>query len=546
MDFIDIEELEKKTPEEQIKIKVDIINHNDLSKIPVVYLPDVFVDEYYFISYSHLDYKLVYQDIFDLQSHGLNTWYDRGIPASTNWKDTAKKYITPYACKGVIFYLSRNSIKSDAVKDEIEFVLDTHKPFIVIIIPDEDGNELLPSQLAKQLLDEGLIDNNRYDFIKNAFPDENIYLMYSQPVSNKIEKIKLLPSEPLLRINTNYSRIFFQLGHFDNYDDSVGNINIMISSLNDYYASSILVKDFYDILNYQEIYDLSSEYLNNYDPKNRVTNPKYIQFSLDSAAFINMKNLEYVEIPALNESIITIPNRAFCNCGALKEIKFVHDKDDDYIIRLIDKEAFADCHKLEHFNFYNVVEIADRAFSNCSSLAELKGYIGLHSIGKRAFYKCSSLKDVNLGATTAKISEFAFCNSGVEKVVLPHNLVKLEKGTFTYCKHLKEIVFSLFLESIGNCAFEQCESLSKVVLPETIKTIGESAFASCQALKEFRLPKGIEKIGKGAFKYCHKLTVIDYDGTVEEWKAKNFTNIFDERRRCIIFCSDDNYEYIEN
>ena len=105
-DFIDLKVIDSLPLEEQIKIKKMIINQNELDLIPPGYLPDVVTSEYYFVSYSHRDYRLVYSDIFDLQQNGLAIWYDQGIAAGDNWKDTALKYITPFECKGVLFYIS--------------------------------------------------------------------------------------------------------------------------------------------------------------------------------------------------------------------------------------------------------------------------------------------------------------------------------------------------------------------------------------------------------------------------------------------------------
>ena len=228
-DYIDLKELNNLPIRKQIEIKIKIIENNELDNIPVAYLPAVFVDEYYFISYSHLDYKKVYKDIFELQASGLNTWYDRGIPANKSWKDTAKKYILPYACKGVIFYISENSLKSNPVKDEIEYVIDSHKPFIVIVLPtiiDNQEVNLLPSKIADKLYKEQKIDQERYDFIKKIFTDERIYLSLSTLTTNKVEKIKMaLPEEPLLMMDAVHSHIDF----FDR--NSFGEAIITIRSL---------------------------------------------------------------------------------------------------------------------------------------------------------------------------------------------------------------------------------------------------------------------------------------------------------------------------
>ena len=87
MDFISLDIISHLPAKEQIKIKIGIIETNELSMIPSSYLPDVHSKDYYFVSYSHLDYKNVYPDIFNLQDEGLNIWYDRGIPGIPGWSE---------------------------------------------------------------------------------------------------------------------------------------------------------------------------------------------------------------------------------------------------------------------------------------------------------------------------------------------------------------------------------------------------------------------------------------------------------------------------
>lgn len=77
-----------------VKSKINgILKSENLDDLPLKYLSPVSdnPDNYYFISYSHKDYKTVYSDIYALQSEGLNLWYDRAMPAGENWKETAEK-----------------------------------------------------------------------------------------------------------------------------------------------------------------------------------------------------------------------------------------------------------------------------------------------------------------------------------------------------------------------------------------------------------------------------------------------------------------------
>ena len=154
MSFINIDELKSLPLQKQIDIKKSIIKETELAAIPIVFLPDVISDEYYFISYSHRDYVAVYCDIFDMQLLELPIWYDRGIPAGNSWKEVATKYIAPFACKGTIFYLSENALTSNAVVEEIKSALFYKKPFLVILISKE--NETL-RELIERLYQERLL-----------------------------------------------------------------------------------------------------------------------------------------------------------------------------------------------------------------------------------------------------------------------------------------------------------------------------------------------------------------------------------------------------
>ena len=73
-------------------------------------MPSAHKENYYFVSYSHKDYKKVMKDILLLEDQGINIWYDSAMHIGENWEDIAEMYISKFQCKGVIFYLSENSI----------------------------------------------------------------------------------------------------------------------------------------------------------------------------------------------------------------------------------------------------------------------------------------------------------------------------------------------------------------------------------------------------------------------------------------------------
>ena len=188
LEDINLEELQDLSYNEQIKIKIDIINSLDLLKIPSSFLPSVHSEDYYFISYAHRDYKRVYLDLFGFEKYHFDFWYDLGIAAGANWVDIANKYIVPYACKGVIFYISEASLSSESVYEEIKFVQDIDKPFICIHLPitsdyyyegeSVKGQTFPISKMLDIMLANGVeLDPERVKNLKKMFPDELLFFL---------------------------------------------------------------------------------------------------------------------------------------------------------------------------------------------------------------------------------------------------------------------------------------------------------------------------------------------------------------------------------
>lgn len=77
-------------------------------------------DPFLFISYRHTDSEYVYNDLEKLYDAGLQFWYDDRIEDGESWKSFVKGILTKSSCKGVIFYVSKNSIVSEAIEEEID------------------------------------------------------------------------------------------------------------------------------------------------------------------------------------------------------------------------------------------------------------------------------------------------------------------------------------------------------------------------------------------------------------------------------------------
>lgn len=520
MELFNLEVLESLTKEEQINIKIGIIETNPLETIPVVYLPEVTQRDYYFVSYSHLDYVEVYKDIFDLQLKGLSIWYDRGIPAGENWKDFAMKYMTPFDCKGVLFYLSENALISESIIEEIAFAKETNKPFITILI--SKNSESL-SEMIERLHREGKIDNKKYDFYIKTFPKEIIYLDYNCPCSTKAEKI-------LSNISRN-SKLNLEKtsdGHQHPGIEDYGHINaIYVRGLNDYYSKQVVLQDYFDLLFDEQLESTitkSSEKKTNRDGAIR----DYLisgVLSVGVSAFANMKNLESIEFP---DSTVAIQNYAFYRCENLKTVSIKH--------------------LLPNSNLHSEWTLGDGTFFGCKSLKEMD-FSHIAIMGKQCFGFCANLTKCDLSEYRDwTIEEFVFDNcTSLETVILPPELSVIERGAFKKTA-IKELNCPNSLKTIGPIAFCDCSQLEKINLNEGIEEIGVYAFAGCESLKEIVLTSSLQIIGAEAFAHCTKLKTIIYKGTIEAskklLKEEKLFNFFDECRTIKIVCLDGEYEIV--
>lgn len=81
----------------------------------------------------------------------------------------------------------------------------------------------------------------------------------------------------------------------------------------------------------------------------------------------------------------------------------------------------------------------------------------------------------------------------IKKVIIPANIEKIDRRSFSNCKNLEEVDFSEGLKYIGYEAFAHT-SLKSVKLPNGIKSIDSNAFSYIDKLEEITIPDGIKTL----------------------------------------------------
>lgn len=507
--------------------KLEIIeNSASIGDLTLDVLPLVFSDAYYFVSYSHKDYKKVYKDILLLQENGVPLWYDRGMRPGADWRDVAESAMSKYACKGVIFYLSENSIKSDAVFEEFLLTKKYGKSFCSVNLSNNKGEVLSAMQMAKNLN----LKEDKIKIIEEMFPDTVLYMSETDKVEIKKDGIFKLVEPKLLHCSTR-----------KNISSLLGEKHTVINSVADIDVKKVVIPN-----------AILDENDNSYPVE-------YI----DKCAFANCRRLKEISLP---NTLKTIDEYAFLNCENLLKITIPKG------VNKISNYTFSRCYLLNEINLLGeITDISQHAFSYCKSLKEFNACKQLKNIEKYAFFNCENLSNVSLPTTITTISEGVF--SGCENLktvnfyevyekvstvgsngyltlvegenLVKQNITKIEKSAFKNCKNLQNIELlgsydiipkhafkncknlsnvkiSNFVTKIDEEAFLGCESLTKITLPNMLESINLKAFSNCVNLKEINLPNSVKSIGIKAFENCKNLTVIKLPNELKNISSNAF------------------------
>ena len=209
---------------------------------------------------------------------------------------------------------------------------------------------------------------------------------------------------------------------------------------------------------------------------------------IGKSAFSHCSDLQCVEFPA---SLCSMGEYAFEYCSDMTDVVFAPNS--------------------------RLTQIPQRAFYQCTGLANLVLPDGLVSIGGEAFSGCDSLVTTQLPDTLEEIlgSAFSSCES-LKTITIPASVHTLTNNAFGYCRKLETVEFApgSMLKEIQNYTFQQCSGLLSISLPDGITEIGDSAFYQCSSLVSAKLPDELVSIGEYAFAGCHSLEAIEIPAKV--------------------------------
>lgn len=236
---------------------------------------------------------------------------------------------------------------------------------------------------------------------------------------------------------------------------------------------------------------------------------------------------EYLIIPYQIDGydVVEISDFAFMGCEIIKEV-FIQDG-----IEKIGSKAFEGCFNLETVTIpESVVEIGDEAFNFCGSLTEInvdednEFYSNDYSGVLFDKEKTTLIQYMNGNVSTSYlipdcvkvIGTYAFsCCANIENIVIPNNVVIIEKSAFAGCNYLESLIVLDGVTTIGDYAFADCSNLKSVTIPESVISIEGYAFSSCYNLEQAIISNGVVNIGEGVFDSCEKLVSVTIPKTVK-------------------------------
>ena len=471
-------------------------------------LPPIQYTKYFFVSYSHRDYKKVYPDILKLQQHGIPIWYDQGLSSGDNWIKVVEQAVCRYACIGAIFYVSENSVDSTSIDEEIDVVLRTGKPFLSINLPIENIKGHIGETVSFEEMVALKNNTSQPKRFAEVFNNKTLYLKYDDSVYDKADSIR--------KIEKRASLLEYELGQSDTKKIA------SIKAVSDPYVVDVSIPD------------IVTNGVNNHEVVN-----------IANGAFANCCYLKSVNLTMPRQ--IRIGDYAFFNCSKLTDIKlsstisdqiqyigeyaFAQTAIETFVVPVgttVSKNAFAKS-RLKTLIISGQADLKDYAFNDCLLLERVIIREGITEIKQNLFNGCRNIKSMRLPATLIKIEPGIFEGNIIEHLVVDeNNPVYKSKDNCLILKESDTLIYTAkkIPASIKKIATSALQILAEeIVIPEGVEEIEAYAFPLNKSIGCIHIPHSVKKLGKDFFNMRYALPDSDFMTALPSlWDMKSYMN----------------------
>ncbi len=188
--------------------------------------------------------------------------------------------------------------------------------------------------------------------------------------------------------------------------------------------------------------------------------------SIGANAFNFCDHLRQLSIP---RSVTSISPDAFVNCRNLRGLSVspgnpAYSSDESGVLFNRDKTVLIQMLSGYYGDYSvpeSVVTIGESAFANCGGLQAVSIPDGVRSIGWGAFQWCSALREVRLPDGIAALEELVFADcSSLESVTIPAGVKLIGEYAFYGCTELRSATVLADEISFGMAVFEGCGELT--------------------------------------------------------------------------------------
>lgn len=239
-------------------------------------------------------------------------------------------------------------------------------------------------------------------------------------------------------------------------------------------------------------------------------NVYYPVTSIESETFKGCQSLTYIYIP---KTITHIGRGAIADCPQLAAI--VVERSNPYL------DSRNNCNA--------VIETSTNTLVLGCKNSVIPNTIT--TIGAYAFEGCTGLEKLVIPESVIKIERFAFAYSDLTEIILPNTITNIEKSAFQRCKKLLSINIPNSVEKIGEFAFSGCEVLVTAVLSNSIDTVKRDCFSNCQSLRKISIPDKVVSIDKSAFAYCDSLAIVTFGKALKSIEEYAFNHHYAYKSR---------------